>query len=153
MSEKPNVENVRQAVHDTLQRYLEVRQQTILPDPMPPNIGSAVEWWVKTMQAPQGRHEAPHHAPVVGGRGSRWEYAYQTRVVDNLRRFLRLPRKDRDMIVAAREDGVYWRGESIQQLIAITGEHAKMRQVGGKEYAKAIAPGLAKMRRKARAAA
>lgn len=146
-ADKPTIEDVRQAIHDVLQRYLDAKQQIGFPEPLPPTMAECVDWWIRTMQEPERWYERPHSVGVVGRQSaSRWEYGYQIRLVQNLERFLRLSVKDRRMIVAGREDGVFWRGEPVAFFVQVVEETMRMREMGAREYAKAVAPGLQQLR-------
>lgn len=145
-ADKPTLAEVRQAVCDVLQAHMERFSATRLPEPMPPNLGDGVRWWIGTMQEPARWHEQPMSVRTTGG-GTRWDYPYQTRVVDNLLTFLRMPKNDRSMIVAGRDDGVFWRGEPVSVFIPIVDETHKMRRDGVKEYIRNGSAYLAKLRR------
>ncbi|MCB1723230.1 MAG: hypothetical protein KDJ39_06000 [Gammaproteobacteria bacterium] len=144
---QPSAEHVRQAVHDVLQAYLSNTQQAQFPPPMPATIGKCVQWWIEEMQEPESKFEHPHTISVAGKDATRWEYPYQLRVIVNLRKFLRIPRRGKEFIVRGREDGVYWRGEDGRMFLSVVEETFKMRQMGTQEYVSAIAPNLGRLRR------
>ena len=69
---------------------------------------------------------------------TRWELPYHFRLASTLRTYVLLPEIDRDSIAAAKEDGVWWRGETVTekdggpgQFIRVYQEILRMKQAGG----------------------
>ena len=83
------------------------------PRMMNRNFEAAARWWADEMQEPWNQAtEMPRLANVQGNSDKqRWISPYQDRVVLCLRTFLSLPDAKQRIIVAAREDGFWWRGE------------------------------------------
>ena len=83
------------------------------PFMMPTDTLLAVKWWIGMQEPFDERFENPRRVPTAGLKGEwRWECPYVSRVVANLRAFLKLPDDRQRIVVASREDGFWWRGES-----------------------------------------
>lgn len=103
--------------------------------------------FVRNIAAPQSKWEDPHMAPVVGG-GSRWEYAYQNRVLSSLNAYIAMSEDDRRLLHACIADGCKWRGEPIGQFVATCDEHLRMHEEGVDKYRKRVAESLDKYRKR-----
>ena len=128
-SQRPGKNAVREEVSFILQRYMDSVGQISLPHPMPPNIGAAVDWWIKTMQ-PQERRDEYARQSRNGG----WHYPYLDRTADTLKRFLRLTIAQKEIVIAAREDGVYWRGDNMDFFMQVVNETMDMHEIGVPAY-------------------
>ena len=104
-----------------------------LPSEMPLVPIEAAGWWM-TMQEKPGSFDSPRRVPLMGGDGYRWECPYHRRLEYTLRKFMDMPPKDRRVIVAAREDGVYWRGDDMRFFVSLIGETTRMREMGIEHY-------------------
>lgn len=80
------------------------------PQAMPENVGDAVSWWMSMQEPMDDRFELPRRVGTGKG-GTRWATPYQARLCYTLAIFLRLPEDRQRIVVAAREDGYWWRGE------------------------------------------
>lgn len=84
------------------------------PEGMPRAAQDVPAWWMGHQRPPE-HVEAPRQIPVVGdGRrsnGQRWHCPYNLRVVTTLHKYIFLPHPAQRIILAAAEDGIYWRGE------------------------------------------
>jgi len=86
---------------------------------MPPAPTDAARWWIDMQEKP-APHEAPHRHPVAASNGRdekpkyRWITPYTDRLRDNLRIFLTLTHEQHRLIIAAREDDIYWRGDDVE---------------------------------------
>jgi len=89
------------------------------PQAMPPAPTDAARWWIDMQEKP-APHEAPHRHPVAASNGRdekpkyRWITPYTDRLRDNLRIFLTLTHEQHRLIIAAREDDIYWRGDDVE---------------------------------------
>lgn len=74
--------------------------------------------------------------PVAG------RFEYQSRMQASCAAWLRMSKKDRDILTAGAGDKVYWRGEPVAQYQDIWNETMRMREIGRDAY---IAEAKAKM--------
>lgn len=109
------------------------------------HIEKAVRWWVDEMQEPWcQKSEMPRLTSVQGNSDKqRWMSPYQDRVVRNLRTFLALPNERQRIVVASREDGFWWRGESedvwrngerVWLFLVVLEELERQRELGPEAY-------------------
>lgn len=82
-----------------------------LPDPMPQAPGDAISWWY----AFQEKNTTAGH-------------------IVTLQIFLGLSDADRRVVVAAFEDGIFWRGDPIHLFHRIIKENQKMQEIGVEAY-------------------
>ena len=106
-------------------------EKNSLPEFMPRSL--ADEWWLNMME-PAQPDEVPRQVPLNSGEGSRWICPYHNRVLHSLSIFLRRPASEQRVIVAAREDGIFWRGDSIIFFMRVVDETTQMRKVGVENY-------------------
>ncbi len=80
--------------------------------------------------------EKPTQVNVTGKSGAvRWYSPYVERLVTNLVKFLaELNEKDRRYIVAAKEEGIYWRGDPMKFFYKIVEETERLRKMGREAY-------------------
>ena len=105
-----------------------------IPEFMPPAPIDAARWWMD-QQEPAGPDDKPRQVSIVGDDDNRrWICPYHLRVCETLKRFLSLPLKDQRIILAAREDGIYWRGDEMYFFMLVIAETEKMRKVGVSAY-------------------
>ena len=117
------------------------------PNRMPPDTHDAAVWWMG-MQEPRKTWEKATKIQIPTKHGEPEKYRiednYAVRVCTNLRIYLHLPADKQRLIIAAHEDGIFWRGEDtetrhpqlgdrtlFENIIAET-EH--MRAIGVSEY-------------------
>lgn len=78
----------------------------------------------------------PDEAPRKHNRGDAWNWPYLTRCIVHAREFLQMPANHQAAVLAAREDGVFWRGEPIEDLMRVHAEHQRMVDMGPDAYRK-----------------
>ena len=108
------------------------------PEKMRCTPRDAARWWITVVMQRHQPCEAPEKHCVRGGDGYRWDWPYQRRVVDCLKLFLTLPRDFQSYIVAAAEDGIYWRGDSRRMFYEIVSETERMREMGIDAYRRGV---------------
>lgn len=108
---KPSIQDARQVVYDMLNSYMTATG--CLPAPMPCDPGEALGWALDYLFEPPAASERPRRANKV--EGVVWIFPYQERIEYLVRKFLSLEdERDRRLIVRAREDGIYWRGDDLE---------------------------------------
>jgi len=113
----PGHDEVIIALANEVKRYVG-RRPTMMP--FQPDL--AAEWWVIMQERcrkglpPKGEYPQLLSVPTKYKEDpkKRWDYPYRQRLQQNLRKFLRLPDAQQRLIVAAQEDGIYWRGEDTE---------------------------------------
>ncbi|MCI0560406.1 MAG: hypothetical protein MN733_18120 [Nitrososphaera sp.] len=107
---------VPEKVEEALQRVVNayIASGGNLPDFMPQSPIDAAQWWIDHQQTYEEPWETPRQISVVGREeAQRWESPYVNRLRGTLRLFLGLPYQQQRYILAAWEDGVWWRGENL----------------------------------------
>ena len=98
---------------------------------MPKDENAAVDWFLRLIE-PEHRTERPQEIRTKTGAYWRWPYA--DRVVYMLRGYLAASESLQRLVVAAREDAIYWRGDDEPFFIGVINETEKMRAMGLDEY-------------------
>ena len=112
-------------------RWLEARY----PWPQGVPRGRAlVDFWADMQEPFDPRLEQARQVPVLGVDGYRTEYPYHERLTQTLWAYLRAPEDMRRLVIAAREDGHWWRGEPREALLDIMARTEHMREVGLEAY-------------------
>lgn len=110
-------------------------QRERLPWPSDVPQGERLASWWSSMQEPyEPALERPRQVPVLGGDEYRTEYPYHDRMRETLWRYLCAPQSLRRLVVAAREDGHWWRGEDAAMLLGIMAERERMADMGSSAY-------------------
>ena len=104
-----------------------------LPACMPQDVDQAAQFWIGMQEAPNEQFESPRRTGTKDG-GSTWDCPYHARLGLTLRVFLKLKHEDQKIIIACREDGVFWRGDDIDFLLKVAHETARMHEIGIESY-------------------
>lgn len=106
-----------------------------LPPPCPANVEDCAVWWREQMQEPEYRGETKIRS---GGDGTdqapNWDCGYAVRCRSSLLRFLALTEQERKFVIAARQDGVFYRGEAMAHFVDIVEETMRQREMGAEAY-------------------
>ena len=98
-----------------------------------------VEWFIDLLE-PERKEEHPKQVQVVGnGRednGYRWVWPYALRVKGCLLKYLTLSNDDKKIVMAARADNIFWRGDDIKLFMDVVEETMIMREIGVTAYRK-----------------
>ena len=94
---------------DRLTAIIENRQASNCSEPrgMPTQTDQAVQWWIKFLE-PRMQHETD----MKTKKG--WHLPYQERLTDCLKIFYRMRHSEQAELVAMRDRGIQWRGDSIE---------------------------------------
>jgi len=87
------------------------------PHGMPPDCFDAAVWWIGRQESRKyWEKQTKTPIPVKHGEPEKYRIVdnYADRVVTNLRKFLHLPNDQQRFIIAAWEDGLFWRGEDTE---------------------------------------
>ena len=104
------------------------------PERMPESAFKAVSWFIRMVEPP-GWGESLREKHVSDGRMA-WVWPYADRVKRLLDVFLKSEKRLQDLIISAREDKVFWRGDDFDFFIKVIAETENMREVGIGEYRK-----------------
>jgi len=116
------------------------------PDGMPVAPSDAARWWID-LQEPAGTGDTPYHVQMRGkDAGTAMFFPYIERMVHNLRVFLTSDKHLQELVVAAREDGIFWRGGPLDRFAAVIEETERMRKVGIEQYRREAMRGLSRVR-------
>ena len=117
-----------------IEKWLASRYEREAPEIVPRNPAKLVDWWQGFIEPPEP-WEAPKKEKRRDGKSEYWKTQYIDRLHETLQVFLSLPRSFQDLIVAARGDKVYWRGDTNMELFAtIWDETLRMREMGVEAY-------------------
>lgn len=104
-----------------------------LPVFMPPVPIDAARWWIDQQELPKPE-DRPRQVSVVGDEGVRWICPYHQRLCYTLAKFLTIPTADQRIILAAREENIFWRGDEMYFFMMVIDETQKMRKMGVAAY-------------------
>lgn len=102
------------------------------PTAMPRVAEEAAKWWVNIIEPPNPQ-EAPRRLPRRNG-GVFWLSPYTDRLIYTFGKFIKMSAKQQNAILACREDRVYWRGETVPELMRVYDETMVMREQGIPAY-------------------
>lgn len=134
----PQIESV---LIDQLGRIKHAKGSKYLDSVTPQLTGSAreaVSWFLRVMEPPS-RFEAVR---AIRGRNKdgeekiTWQTPYHGRMTYLLTRFCSEPVEYQELIIAAAEDGIWWRGDSRPMFERVIKHTARFRQLGEHEYQK-----------------
>lgn len=112
------------------------------PAGMPPGPQDAARWLRSHIFEPPQRDEAPKQITCRDG-STIWRWGYRDRCVVLARAFFALDAAAQSYILAAREDGIPWRGDDLPVFQRIVEEAMRMQEIGADAYRKEA---LARMR-------
>lgn len=92
-------------------------------------------WWMHQQEPPHPFMDRPQSRSRRDG-GTYWLTPYADRIAHTLREFMRLNADFQGWIVAAREDGIFWRGEDREQFRRLIIETEKFNRLCRDEYVK-----------------
>jgi hypothetical protein len=87
---------------------------------MPRELSAAVSWWANAMQEERFPNETSED--------------HATRCAQSLFAFMHMTDQERNFIIAARDDGVYYRGEKFVTFQMVYEETMKLRNIGAAAY-------------------
>lgn len=108
------------------------------PEMMPLDYVQAAQWWVRMQEPADEIFERPREMPVMGKgeTSTRMDYPYIRRLCATLRAFLMTDAKQQGFIVAAKEEGIWWRGEDKEHYAVVIREVDSQRVLGVEEHRK-----------------
>lgn len=106
---------------------------------IPRNPDDLATWWVRH-QAPPHAIDRPTQHTKRDGSGTFWKSPYVERMKYTLTKFLVQDKDFQRLIIAAAEDGIFWRGDAREFFVSVIVESGKTKQVGYRAEA------IAKMR-------
>ena len=136
--EKPVAEASRERpplIEDELLKVIHgFLQHRSLPLWLPQIPRDVALWWIDMQEPPSMPADAPRRVSMPGDEGQRWICPYHERIRHTLRKFLSLHEHDQKIIMAAREDKVFWRGDDMPFFMRVIDETVKMRKMGVEAY-------------------
>jgi len=100
---------------------------------MPTHEPTAVGWFLNLVEL-EHRTERPKEQSSRKKEGGAWVWPYAERVKYLLRKYLMAPLELQQLVVAAREDKIFWRGDDYPFFVCVIDETEKMRGLGLVEY-------------------
>lgn len=100
------------------------------PTGMPVGPRDAARWMREHVLDHHHKEESPRRSKS----GESWIWPYLDRCVMHLRIFMGLPADQQAYILAAREDGVMWRGDDFDLFRRVYDETMRMRKMGADAY-------------------
>lgn len=126
-----------------LKRWRLMARKT-LPACMPREDDAAAWWWIGMQEPYDQRSDQPRQVPIFGKNDEyRIEYPYIKRICQTLTIFLNLPERKQQIVIAAREDGFWWRGEHedvlsngevVWQFALVLREYERQQEIGADAY-------------------
>jgi len=99
-----------------------------------PTDGATATGWFLHLVEPEHRTERPKEQSLRKKDGGTWLWPYAERIKYLLRKYLMAPLELQQLVVAAREDGIFWRGDDYPDFICVIDETEKMRDLELIEY-------------------
>lgn len=103
-----------------------------------PQGKNAAHWLLTTALEKHQHEEAPYVVTFTKGKETveAWRWPFAARVKVQSRQFLYCAPDFQRYIIAAKEDGIPWRGDSEEEFHRVVAEHQIMQSVGPAEYRK-----------------
>jgi hypothetical protein len=101
---------------------------------IPRNPQELAQWWIRMQPPPIEPFDRPQQQTKWDGTGTFWKTPYIDRIRNTLIKFLSLGHEFQGLIIAAAEDGIFWRGDSKAFFIAVISETEKMHAMGIEAY-------------------
>ena len=120
-------------VQETLEKELRFLRQKLrgkFPSEIPREYGSAALWWMSRQKPANDNTERPRQVAVTGKQAARWINPYADRLVSSLRTFCRLKPNERDFVLAAAQDGVWYNGDDFDFFRRVYDETMRMQEIG-----------------------
>lgn len=134
-------------VEDELVKLLKLWRMRKKPWPamMPKELDAAAHWWVWMQEPANPRFDKAHQEPLQGKLETEytWRFPYIDRLRFTLNAFLKLSKKRQTRVVAAREEGFWWRGEvhdvwfngeKVWHFDVVLREYLRQKMVGAVKY-------------------
>ena len=102
------------------------------PAGMPHNAMEAAKWFISLIEFQKSGEGIKEMTTKTSK--TYWAWPYSDRVISSLKLFYRQSPKMQTIIVAAKQDGVHWRGDTMKVFLVIIEENEKMRALGIHEY-------------------
>lgn len=102
---------------------------------MPHGPMDAAKWWLTILER-EHRSDIPRKVPNMVKAGTHWEWPYRVEACHTLKIFIDSERRLQDFVLAAREDGIFWRGDDLEFFGKVVDETLKMREKGVERYRK-----------------
>ncbi len=90
-----------------------------------------IDWFLGLVE-PHQKEEAPRTSAVGGKRI--WVWPYMARMEMLLRKYLSCDETFKQIIIGARADGIFWRGDDQEFFINVINETERMRKIGAAVY-------------------
>jgi len=104
------------------------------PPSVPANPADAVQWFIKLMPG-QKHNEAMRERSTLKGR-KYWSWPYADRLKYLVRSFFAADVDLQNLVIAARQDRIEWRGDDLELFAKVIEETESMRNVGIEAYCK-----------------
>ena len=111
---------------------------------MPRDSGQALIWFLTLVES-EHRTERSTHVSGRNKHGKSWQWPYADRVKHLLHKYLVAPLDLQQLVVAAREDGIYWRGDDYLFFVCVIDETEKMRDLGLDEYRRQVRASMGRL--------
>ena len=129
----PTFHGLENDLAEIIRSRIESRRVPI-PESMPQNTFEAVKWFVRLFEGQKGG-EAVREVRTSKGQ-KYWLWPYAERIKRLTRLFFKVDKDFQDTIIAAKEDGMCWRGEDLDFFMRVIDETEKMREFGVVAYRK-----------------
>lgn len=136
----PTLPDALQVIASEIRQYRGQR-----PAGMPASPEDAARWMIAKVLEKHQPEEKPALVTFLKGKDSAqtWRWPYLTRIKIQTRQFLHLSPDYQRYIIAAKEDGIPWRGDEEWFFRKVVAEHQRMMEIGVDAYRKEA---MAKMR-------
>lgn len=135
---EPVVLTEQQSLYQELAELIRIwkRKANRWPDAMPTTPQEAIRWFLNLLEPKDEVFERPKHVPVKTKKGvvlvTRYPYVY--RVHFAMKRFFIADPDFQRLIINAREDKIFWRGDTREFFLTVIRETLNMREIGRDQY-------------------
>lgn len=123
-----------------------VRKISRADDRVPRDPNDLAYWWMKMQSPPNEQYDKPKEEARKDGTGPYWKTPYTDRIGFNLVKFVEQDKGFQGLIIAAAEEGFFWRNDSRSFFMKLISENDKMKKVGVKKYRKETLQKMGKLK-------
>lgn len=113
-------------------------QRKPYPSGVPRDTADAVKWFIRLF-AGQKHGEAVREVSTRNGKRF-WVWPYAERIKNLTKSFFMADQDLRELVIAARQDRIEWRGDCLEHFVRIIDETERMRAMGAEKYRADIRP-------------
>lgn len=113
----------------------EIQRHRRLPPQVPDEPLAAAKWWIAMQSPAHEQIERPRTSNVIGkSNAKRWLTPYADRLIASFRKFVTLTQQEREFVMGAFEDGVFYNGDDFEYFKLRYDETMRLRSMDPDAY-------------------